>query len=103
MLQKKFIKRWVIRICRYVLRKKFLPVMAGQLKGYLWSTSSSYDYILGTYEEPATLEKFLSWLKPGTVFYDIGANVGYHSLIANSMIQTGSVYAFEPMPYVRSI
>ncbi len=77
--------------------------MAGRLKGYRWSTSSSYDYILGEYEDPATLNKFLSWLKPGTVFYDIGANVGYHSLTANSVIQSGTIYAFEPMPLVRAI
>ncbi len=77
--------------------------MAGRLKGYRWSTSSSYDYILGEYEDPATLNKFLSWLKPDTVFYDIGANVGYHSLIANSIIQSGKIYAFEPMPLVREI
>ena len=50
--------------------------MAGPLKGYLWSTASSYDYILGEYEDPATLKLFMSWLKPDSVFYDVGANVG---------------------------
>jgi len=77
--------------------------MDGPLKGFLWSTSSSYDYILGAYEDPVTLNKFISWLKPGTVFYDVGANVGYHSLVANSIIQAGTIYAFEPMPFVRAI
>ncbi len=77
--------------------------MAGPLKGYLWSTSSSYDYILGEYEDPAVLRQFLGWLKPGTVLYDIGANVGYHALIANSILPTGTIYAFEPMPFVRTM
>lgn len=80
-----------------------MPVMAGPLKDYLWSTSSSYDYILGKYEDPATLNQFISWLKPDTVLYDVGANVGYHSLVANSIIQNGTIYAFEPMPFVRAI
>ncbi len=80
-----------------------MPVMAGPLKGYLWSTSASYDYILGEYEDPATLKLFLSWLKPDSVFYDIGANVGFHSLTANTMISTGKIYAFEPMPAVKAI
>lgn len=72
--------------------------MAGPLKGYLWSTAASYEYILGEYEDPKTLGTFISWLTPGSVFYDVGANIGFHSLIANRIIQTGTIYAFEPMP-----
>ncbi len=77
--------------------------MDGPLKGYAWSTSSSYDYILGQYEDPATLKLFISWLKPGVVFYDIGANVGFHSLVANLINSEGKIYAFEPIPAVRKI
>ncbi len=77
--------------------------MSGPLKGYLWSTSSSYDYILGDYEDPETLKLFLSWLKPDTVYYDIGSNIGFHALTANRVIKTGKIYAFEPMPAVREI
>lgn len=77
--------------------------MAGPLKGYLWSTSASYDYILGEYEDPFTLRLFLSWLKPDSVFYDIGCNIGFHALTANTIISTGKIYAFEPMPAVREI
>ena len=86
-----------------MLGQKFLPVMAGPLKGWLWSTSSSYDYILGQYEEPETMRLFLSWLKPDAVFYDIGSNVGFHALTASRIIQTGKIYAFEPMPAVRAV
>ena len=77
--------------------------MAGPLKGYLWSTSASYDYILGEYENPVTLNFFLSWLKPGSVYYDIGSNIGFHALTANTIINTGKIYAFEPMPAVRAV
>lgn len=77
--------------------------MAGPLKGYLWSTSSSYDYILGQYENAETMRTFLSWIKPDSVFYDIGSNVGFHALTANRLIQNGKIYAFEPMPAVRAI
>ena len=103
MLNKNFINRWLIKICRYIFRQKFLPVMAGPLKGYLWSTSSSYDYILGEYEDPETMKFFLAWLKPGSVYYDIGSNIGFHALTANRVINTGKIYAFEPMPAVRAI
>jgi FkbM family methyltransferase len=77
--------------------------MAGPLKGYLWSTSGSYDYILGEYEDPKTLKLFLTWLKPDSVFYDIGSNTGFHALTANSIISTGKIYAFEPLPAMREI
>jgi len=100
---KNIFKRWYIKLSRYLLRRQFLRVMQGPLKGYRWSTSSSYDYILGEYEDPETMRLFISWLKPGTVFYDIGANVGFHTFIANDIISTGKIYAFEPMPFVREI
>ena len=103
MLNKNFINRWLIKICRYIFRQKFLTIMAGPLKGYLWSTSSSYDYILGQYEDPETMKFFLAWLKPDSVYYDIGSNIGFHALTANRVISTGKIYAFEPMPAVRAI
>jgi len=38
-------------------------------------------------------------LAPGGTFFDIGANVGFFSLLAASLVgETGTVYAFEPEP-----
>ncbi|MBL0055586.1 MAG: FkbM family methyltransferase [Chitinophagaceae bacterium] len=98
-----FLKRQYIRFCRYGLRKKFLPVMAGPLKGCLWSTQYSYEYLLGTYEDPALIGTFDSWLKPDSVFYDLGANIGFYSLLANRIIITGKIYAFEPSSLNRAV
>jgi FkbM family methyltransferase len=98
MPKKRLFKSWAIKICRYIFGQKFLQITAGPLKGYLWSTSASYDYILGDYEDPATLQVFLSWLKPGSVYYDIGSSIGFHALTANTIITTGKIYAFEPVP-----
>ena len=103
MLQKDFIKRGLIKIKRYIFRQQFLPVMAGPLQGYRWTTASSYEYILGNYEDAETIKIFLSWLKPDSVFYDIGANIGFHALVANRVISQGKIYAFEPMPAVLQI
>lgn len=72
--------------------------MAGPLKGYLWSTETSYEYILGTYEDPETMRIFLSWLEAGSVFYDLGANTGFYALTANRIISSGKIYSFEPFP-----
>lgn len=95
--------RKFIQVCRYVFRQKYLKIMKGPLKGYLWTTSASYDYITGEYENPDTMKKFLSWLKPNSIFYDIGSNIGFHALTANTVISTGKIYAFEPMPRVKEI
>jgi len=41
----------------------------------------------------------LSLLKPGDVFFDLGANVGFYSLLAAERVgAAGAVHAFEPMP-----
>ena len=36
---------------------------------------------------------------PGSVAYDIGANIGIHTLLLSRLVgQSGQVYAFEPVP-----
>ncbi|MCX7140577.1 MAG: FkbM family methyltransferase [Proteobacteria bacterium] len=49
----------------------------------------------GSYE-PELTEFLLVNLQKGDIFYDVGANVGYHSLIALS--RGARVFAFEPDP-----
>lgn len=39
------------------------------------------------------------YLKPGDVFFDIGANIGYFTAVgANAVGMSGKVYSFEPIP-----
>lgn len=50
------------------------------------------------WEENETLW-FVQSIKPGDVVVDVGANVGYYTLIAGKLVgDTGRVYAFEPDP-----
>ena len=52
----------------------------------------------GFYEEYET-ELFKKLIKPSMVVLDIGANIGYYSLIAAKLVGArGKVYAFEPDP-----
>ena len=52
----------------------------------------------GTYE-PFETRIFQSLLRPGMVVADIGANIGYYSLIsAKAVGDSGRVFAFEPDP-----
>lgn len=49
--------------------------------------------------EPTIGEIIAALLRPGDTFFDIGANIGYHTLGAAA---TGArVYAFEPVPRLR--
>jgi FkbM family methyltransferase len=48
-------------------------------------------------KEPGTIAWLRDTLRPGDVFYDIGANIGCYSLVAAQLVgPTGHVYAFEP-------
>jgi len=50
--------------------------------------------------EPHTLNALKKLCKPGMTVFDIGANVGSHTLpIAKCVNEQGKVYAFEPVPW----
>lgn len=75
-------------------------VAAGELSGtrLLLDMQSEKDYWLGTYEPDlqATLRQLV---QPGMIAYDIGANIGYISLIFSRLVGLqGRVYAFEALP-----
>jgi len=49
--------------------------------------------------EPATTRLFQTTVTPGMVMVDIGAHVGYYTLLAAQLTgPTGQIYAFEPEP-----
>ncbi|MBR9706714.1 FkbM family methyltransferase [Candidatus Pacearchaeota archaeon] len=48
--------------------------------------------------EPTITRFFKKFLRPGDVVLDVGANVGYYSLLSSRIVgDKGSVYSFEPM------
>lgn len=50
------------------------------------------------YEKHETLV-LLQRLRPGMVFFDVGAHVGYFTLLASHLVgETGQVHSFEPTP-----
>jgi FkbM family methyltransferase len=49
--------------------------------------------------EPAVQQILMDRLRPGMVFYDLGANIGFFSLLAARMVGVeGKVFSFEPDP-----
>lgn len=56
------------------------------------------SYLNGVYE-PGTTAVFRQLVGPGMKVVDVGAHVGYFTLLAASLVgATGKVYAFEPEP-----
>ena len=45
-------------------------------------------------KEPGTIQWLEKHIKPGTVFYDVGANIGAYTLVAGAL--GAKVFAFEP-------
>jgi FkbM family methyltransferase len=51
------------------------------------------------YSEPETARFILNFLRPGMVFFDVGAHIGEYALLASHAVQSsGEVHAFEPQP-----
>lgn len=82
---------------RLIPRTAVLPILQGPLQGKKWTVgSSTHGCWLGSYEYHK--QKVLQHeFKKGDVFYDIGANVGFYTLLASVIVGgAGHVYSFEP-------
>jgi FkbM family methyltransferase len=56
-------------------------------------------YALGQPYEPDVQAFLEGFLRPGMVFFDLGASIGHHTLIAAQRVGPGGeVHAFEPLP-----
>ena len=84
---------------RLLPKKMAMPILQGRLRGTKWIVGAGeHGYWLGSYEMNKRLA-FEREIPTGAVTYDIGANVGYFSLLAAKLAgPTGQVYAFEPLP-----
>ena len=74
-------------------------ILQGVLRGKKWTVgSATHGCWLGSYEYQKQ-RALQHELKIGDVVYDIGANVGFYSLLASVIVgETGHVYSFEPFP-----
>jgi FkbM family methyltransferase len=104
--------RWLGRvqfrvpILRRLLTKAYGQIVQGELviqrgpaKGLKIDAAGAHPgYALGT-SEPLLQQALVDMLSPGDVFYDLGANVGFFTLLAARLVgPQGAVVAFEPDP-----
>lgn len=85
---------------------RFIPpnttffILQGRLRSKRWIVSSDVmnSYWLGCYEYEKQI-LFSKIVHKGAVVYDIGAYVGFYTLLASELVgQKGRVFAFEPLP-----
>jgi FkbM family methyltransferase len=91
------------RIVKETLKRLFqgvaVPIRQGENKGKLWTVSSCMRMVRGTFES-TQVAQFKKSLFPGNVVYDVGAHMGYYTLIASQAVEPGGfAFAFEPLPF----
>ncbi len=93
-----WLKPWLER-CADVLRNQDGVIKHGVAKGLRFNTGNSHiGFLLGT-AEPGVQRILEILVRPGSVIYDVGANVGFITLIAARFAgSAGRVFAFEPLP-----
>jgi FkbM family methyltransferase len=84
---------------RLVPKGASLPILQGALRGKRWiAGSSNHGCWLGSYEA-AKQRKMIELVRPGMVCWDVGANVGFYTLLLAELVGvSGRVFAFEPVP-----
>ena len=103
--QKIFIARQLNRALRLVRRLGGRDMRATVTRrGVRWTLDLDEGidlsiYLLGSYE-PRTLQAYARLVRPGAVVFDIGANIGAHTLhFARLVGPAGRVFAFEPTDF----
>lgn len=77
-----------------------IEIAGGEIAGMkmILDLKTEKDYWLGTYE-PELQAAARSLVKPAMVVYDVGANIGFVSLLMSGFCgETGQVYSFEALP-----
>jgi FkbM family methyltransferase len=84
---------------RLMPAQSVVRIRSGELRGWRWIAGSSTNGCwLGNYERRMQ-RLFRERIRPGATVFDVGANAGFFTLLASKLAgDSGSVYAFEPLP-----
>src|SRR5262249_2028626 len=94
------ILRAVDKLTATLLKHRKPTLYCGRL---LWLPDAVWQTVYCRYET-STGKAMLDHLRPGDTFWDVGANRGFFSLFASSIVGAkGCIVAFEPVPEIFSI
>ncbi len=90
------------RVCAWgasLLKGQDGVILHGAGQGLRFNVAGSHSgFMLGNHE-PEVQKLLASVLRPGMVYYDVGANVGFFAMIAARLVgPSGQVVCFEPLP-----
>jgi FkbM family methyltransferase len=88
--------RWPLKL---IPKKMVVPILSGPNRGLWWvSGTLTHGCWLGWYEKRSA-ELVASKIRLGMLAFDVGANVGYYTLLLSRGVgPQGRVIAFEPNP-----
>lgn len=94
----KFVGRILRLPLRLVPKEAVVRILQGPLRGKRWmARSSNHGCWFGSYEA-AKQRKVMELVRPGMVCWDVGANVGFYTLLLAELVgPRGRVLAFEPV------
>lgn len=98
-------KRYKLSTLRKAYKKRGYKFLMGHkfilnLEDQVHSTT----LLLNNIWESAETWVLMAMLEPGEVFLDIGANIGYYTLLAASRVgKNGVIFAYEPEPLAHAI
>ncbi len=99
-----FLLQFYVRAIRFLGGSRSLAItfFGAQIRGDLRDFIMQRIYLFGIWEPQVSL-LIGRLLQPGDTFIDVGANIGYHSLLANhAMGRNGTLVAIEPSPNIRA-
>ena len=96
----------IARVLRAIVRRTMTSdevvavVRSGHGRGIRLTLDPSREkYYWAGQHDVAVQDALVSLLRPGAVFWDVGAHVGFFTILAARAVgPTGRVHAFEPMP-----
>lgn len=92
-------RRVAARVLAWVPGDTVVRVVRGRLRGARWVFGSGTHGCWAGIFERTTQELLAVHVKSGAVVWDVGANVGFFTLLASRLVsETGCVVAFEPVP-----
>jgi len=83
-------------------RYRDVSVLGRTLRLDITDRTGRHPYFYGEAYEPGVTDAIVATLGPGDVFVDVGANIGYFSVLAAAIVgDRGRVVAFEPYERAR--
>ncbi|HET7098886.1 MAG TPA: FkbM family methyltransferase [Patescibacteria group bacterium] len=86
------------RLLSVPVYKKAKTFWGQSMEGIITDPNFSFIYLFGFSDEGLT-QMIMKYLKTGMTFVDIGAHIGYETLLSSKIVGSeGKVFSFEPTP-----